>query len=203
MQATNIWPGTQYAFKANSGRSERFSLDCHRVKVIRKRRPVNDKSKRSLTQIDVQFLDRDTGEDIDYTPAWMDQAVIKKNEDGTCTVRSYDIIEFWEQVDDLYNHLKKKKVEAEAEAKRLAEERRLQYEQQERERLARLEEANRLRIERTNNVYDFLTDAGVKPEWITRIDLYNNSVILNIIEIEKAMVNKTRPLSLFEKAMSS
>ena len=201
MNATNIWPGTQYAFKPNSGRSERFSLECSRIRVIRKRRPANDKTKRTLTQIDVEFLDRDTGEVIDYTPKWMDQSVVSKNADGTFTIRSYDVIEFWEQVDELYKHLVKKQREAEEERERLYAERRARMEREERERQERMERARIERAERVGKVQEFLTDIGVKPEWIQRIDVTSGYIQLSLSEVEQVMASKEKPLTMFERAM--
>jgi len=177
MQATSIWAGNEYAFLPNSSRDTRFSLNCFRVRVVRVRKELAFAgAKRSSTKVDVHFLDRDTGETIDFEIPWHHNRVVTKNDDGTYEVKAFDFVEFWEQVDGQYRHLIKKQREREAERERELAERRAEQERRDAARKARL-----------FNIQSFLTDRGIKPEWIQRIDDYNRVVTLDLRLIESSM----------------
>ena len=158
MNAQSIWAGNDYAFIPNSGRSERFSLRAHRVRVRRVLKEVRAGNAKASTFVEVQFVDNVTGEPIEYSGGW--HGIVDKLEGGTYKVKAYDFVDYWENVHEQYMHLIKKRDQE-------------KFEREEQDRKAN-EERERVAAERQQKlqeVRNYLIQKGVEPEWIDSIQL--------------------------------
>jgi hypothetical protein len=194
MNAQNIWAGNDYAFIPDRGRSERFSLRAHRVRVRRLLKEQEFGKKRASTYVVVQFVNRDTGEPITYDGhSW--QVERFNDEEKLYKVRAYDFVEHWDNVNDEYRYQIKKQREAEAEREERLREARVEAERREQERVARLTE-----------VRNYLIQKGVNPEWIRNVQLdgYNGGVLLYFSRVEEAMkAEREEGNSLYDSATRS
>lgn len=197
MNATSIWAGNDYAFIPNKRRGERFSLEAHRVKVRRVLKETRAGNSKASTFVEVQFVDCDTGEPIEYT-GW--SGIVDRLEGGTYKVRAYDFVDFWENVHDQYLYMVKKR----------------DQEKQEREQRTREAQAERTRLEeerqhRLNQVKTYLLQKGVDPDWIMKFNFdgygsYDRSgVHLSFAKIEASMQQERerRSGSLYDVAKGS
>lgn len=180
MNAQNIWAGNDYAFRPGKNKGERFSLAAHRVRVRRVTKKMLPGNTKASTFVEVQFVDRDTGEPIESPNIPYYQAHrIEKLVDGLYQVKAFDFIEHWDNVSDEYHHLiekqRQRELDRQAELRRQAEE----TERKERERINRL-----------NSVQNYLIAKGINPEWIREVDPYYG-VKLDFVKIEEA-INQER-----------
>lgn len=184
MQANNIWAGNDYAWRGGSGRGERFSLYCERVRVRRVVKETLAGNTKSSTFVVVQFVDRDTGEVLEGPGRWVD--VTRADGDNLYKVRAFDIIENWENVADEYQHLVVKQ-------RREQEE----LEQRQREERERREREQRERQERLDRVRQYLVNLGIDESWIEEIKPDSQSyydkggVRLSFDKIERVMLNES------------
>ncbi|SRR6266576_670944 len=197
MNAQSIWAGNDYAFIPNRGRSERFSLKAHRVRVRRVLKETRTGNAKATTFVEVSFVDNATGEPITYE-GW--RGIVDRLEGGTYKVRAYDFVDYWENVHDQYMHLIKKQDNE-------------RHEREERERVAR-EERERIaseRQQRLNQVKTYLLQKGVEPEWIEAFTFdghgyYDKAGIkLSFRRVETSMLEERErgSRSLYDVAKSS
>jgi hypothetical protein len=197
LNAQSIWAGNDYAFIPEKRRGERFSLRAHRVRVRRVLKETRTGNTKSSTFVEVNFVDRDTGEVIEYN-GW--RGIIDRLDGGTFKVRAYDFVDFWESIEDEYRHLVKKQEQENFER----EERERQYREQ-REREAAERQA------KLDHVKNYLIQRGVEPEWIDSIQLdgygyYDKAGIkLSFRRVETSMLEERErgSRSLYDSAKGS
>lgn len=180
MQANNIWAGNDYAWRGGSGRGERFSLSCERVRVRRVVKETLTGNTKSSTFVVVQFIDRDSGEVLEAPKRWVE--VTRVDGENLFKVRAFDVIENWDNVADEYQHL-------------ISKQKRDQAEREQREREARelREREQQERQQRLDRVRHYLIACGIHEEWIEAIALDTTSyydkggVRLSFAKVEAAM----------------
>lgn len=107
MQASELWSGTEYAHTENRPKGVETPMNCKKVRVLRVFKEKQDQwNERMTTFASVEIFDKD------------DNVV------ATRTVRARDIVDFWDEYQDRYQHImaQRKKAEEERLARRAAEE---------------------------------------------------------------------------------
>ena len=106
MQASELWSGTEYAYVDGRPKGVETPMHASRVRVLRVFKAKADSwNERMTTYANVEFLDKEDN-------------VIRTRE-----VRARDIVDFWDEYQDRYQHIlsERKKREEEAAARRAAD----------------------------------------------------------------------------------
>ena len=106
MQASELWSGTEYAYMDGRPKGVETPMYCQRIRVLRVFKEKADTwADRMTTYATVEILDKD------------DNVINQK------TVRARDIVDFWDEYKDRYDHIMalRKKDEEERAARRAEE----------------------------------------------------------------------------------
>jgi hypothetical protein len=173
MKASEVWPGSEYAFVEWISRGVSYYPSAQRVQALRVYKDKDAYSERATTMVEVRFLNNETGEPRTLTDG----------REYHRDVRVRDLYARWEE------HATEKKIRDERYAEQEEE-----YQRQRQERLDRIERervereariaAEKARIEaERERLLKYLESRGIRREYVKAI--HPNEIVLDRAGIEQ------------------